>query len=147
MQLGAVLAVGLLLGAGGQKDAGQDELKKFQGTWRFQSWERDGKAMPADELKNQTVTFQGDRFTLKQGDKVIQAGTHRLDPTKTPRTVDATVTEGEDKGNTMLGIYEMQGDTMRACFDPSGKKRPTEFKAPSGSGLFTVTIKRDKASK
>ena len=42
----------------------------------------------------------------------------------------------------MLGIYEAKGDTIRACFDPKGKKRPAEFKAPEGSGCFLVVLKR-----
>jgi len=148
MQLVAALAVGLLVGAGGgQRDAGKEELKKFQGTWQFQSIEQDGTAVPPDVVKKRTIIFQDDRFTVKEGDKVFQAGSHRLDPTKTPKTVDAKVTEGEDKGNTMLGIYEIQGDTLRVCFDPKGKKRPTEFKSPAGSGIFLATFQREKPSK
>src|SRR5262249_17881493 len=122
-------------------DAAKKELEKFQGTWKFVSVEQDGKPLPKGE-EPQTITFQGDKFAVKRGDQVIQAGTQKLDPGKKPKTVDATVTEGEGKGTTMLGIYEMEGDTLKACFDPQGKKRPTEFKTTAGSGYILVVIKR-----
>jgi uncharacterized protein (TIGR03067 family) len=140
-QLAVVLAVGLLAGAGGQKDAGQDELKKFEGTWRFKSAEAEGNPVPADQLKDQWVTFQGDRFTLKQGNQEIRAGTLRLDPSKIPKAIDATVTEGQNKGSTVQGIYELQGDTARLCIAIPGNARPTEFKG--GPGLFLATIQRE----
>jgi uncharacterized protein (TIGR03067 family) len=122
-------------------DAAKKELEKFQGTWKFISMEQDGKQAPKSE-ETQTITFQGDKFAVKLGDKVIQAGTQKLDPGKKPKTVDASVTEGEGKGTTMLGIYELEGDTLKACFDPQGKKRPAEFKTTSGSGYFLVVVKR-----
>ena len=65
-----------------------------------------------------------------------------LDPSKTPKAVEATVTEGEGKGTIMLGIYAMEGDTMKACFDMQGKKRPTEFKTTAGANQFLVALKR-----
>ena len=72
----------------------------------------------------------------------IQAGTHKFDPDKKPPQVDAVVTEGEDKGNTMLGIYELKGDTMKVCFDPTGKERPTSF--TPNEGQFGGVVKRAK---
>jgi len=56
--------------------------------------------------------------------------------------VDAVVTEGQDKGSTMVGIYDLKGDTMKVCFDPQGKARPTTFKAAEGQ--FAATIQREK---
>jgi uncharacterized protein (TIGR03067 family) len=134
----AVLVVLLVLG--GRVTAADKETDKFEGTWSFISGEKDGKAEAAADLKDMKITFAGDKFTVKKGDQVIQAGTQKLDATKKPATVDATVTEGEGKGTTMLGIYEIEGDTMKFCFDPSGKNRPTDFKG--GTGLMTGTIKK-----
>ena len=124
----------------------KEELKRFRGTWVFVSREAEGKRAPARELKGLTITFERDKFTVKQGDEVVQAGTQTLHPGagKGPKRVDATVTEGEGKGTTMLGIYEFKGDTLRACFDPTGKKRPAELKSPEGSGYFLVLVKRAK---
>jgi uncharacterized protein (TIGR03067 family) len=130
-----------LLG-GGAKETGQDELKKLQGTWQFVSQEVGGKPVPPAQLAKMTITFTGDKWAVRADGKVVQAGTHKLDPTKKPAQVDAVVTEGEDKGSTMLGIYELKGDTMKACFDPAGKERPTSFTTQAGQ--MAVIIQREK---
>ncbi|HYV39244.1 MAG TPA: TIGR03067 domain-containing protein [Gemmataceae bacterium] len=120
-------------------EAAARDQDAIQGTWKFVSVEMDGKK---EDPKEQIIIFQGDKFTVKIGDMVLQAGTQKLDPGKKPATVDAIVTEGEGKGTTMLGIYEIQGDTLKSCFDMQGKKRPTEFKTAPDSGTFLAVLKR-----
>ena len=73
-----------------------------------------------------------------------QASPQKLDPSKSPKAIDVTITEGPSKGAVMLGIYEFDGDTLKVCFDPEGKKRPTEFKSPAGSQTFYNVHKRAK---
>jgi uncharacterized protein (TIGR03067 family) len=144
-----LMALGLATsgGTGTRADDRADvdkELKKFHGVWTFESAEAGGKKTPADELKGLTVTFAGDTYTVRKGDEVIQAGTQKLDPSKSPKAIDVTVTEGLNKGAVMLGIYEIDGDTLRVCFDEGGKKRPTEFKSAAGSETFVNVHKRAK---
>jgi uncharacterized protein (TIGR03067 family) len=136
----SLTAGGTLLGGG--KGAGENELKKLQGTWRFVSQEKEGKPRPPEQVAKLKITFTGDKWAVSEDGKVVQAGTHKLDPTKKPARVDAVVTEGEDKGSTMLGIYELKGDTMKVCFDPQGKERPTSFTAKAGQ--FSAVIQREK---
>jgi len=122
----------------------EKELKNFQGIWNIESSVTGGTEISADQLKGFILIFEGDKHTLKFGDKVFQVGTLKLDPSKSPKTIDVTMTEGPDKGTTMLGIYEIDGDTLRVCFDPQGKKRPTEFKSAAGSQNFVNVHKRVK---
>jgi uncharacterized protein (TIGR03067 family) len=134
-------------GSGSRADDKADlekELRKFQGTWTFESCETGGKGIPAGDLKGLTLTFEGAKHTVKKGDEVIQVGTQKLDPSKSPKTIDVTMVEGPNKGAVMLGIYEFDGDTLRVCFDPQGKKRPTEFKSAAGSENFLNVHKRVK---
>jgi uncharacterized protein (TIGR03067 family) len=130
-----------LMGGGG-KDAGAGDLKKLQGTWKFLSHEMDGNPTPPEQVAKLKITFTGDKFEVREGDRVVQAGTHKLDASKKPAQVDATVTDGEGKGSKMLGIYEFKGDTIKVCFDPMGKERPTSF--TSKGGLFTAVCQREK---
>ena len=44
--------------------------------------------------------------------------------------------DGPNKGKTILAIYELNGDTLRVCYDLTGKVRPTEFKTKKGELLF-----------
>ena len=134
-------------GTGARADDKADvekELKKLQCTWTFESVEVGGKEQPAADFKGMTVTFEGNKFIVKKGDEVIQVGTEKLDPSRSPKTVDVTVVEGLNKGAVMLGIYEISGDTLKVCFDPEGKKRPTEFKSAPGSPTFVNVHKRVK---
>ena len=122
----------------------EKEVRKFQGTWTFESSETGGKKLPIDELKGLILTFEGHKHTVKKGDEVIQVGTQKLDPSKSPKTIDVTMTEGPSKGTVMLGIYEIDGDVLKVCFDAQGKKRPTEFKSAPGSENFVNVHKRVK---
>jgi uncharacterized protein (TIGR03067 family) len=132
-------------GAGARADDKADvekDRKQFQGTWTFESVEAGGQKMPADPFMGMTITFEGDKHTVKKGDEVVQAGTQKLDPSKSPKAIDVTLAEGPTKGAVMLGIYKFSGDTLTVCFDPEGKKRPTEFKSSPGSQAFVAVHKR-----
>jgi uncharacterized protein (TIGR03067 family) len=122
----------------------EKEVKKFQGAWTIESSETGGEKLPTDDLKVLIVLFEGDKHTVKNGDEVVQVGTQKLDPSQSPKAIDVTMTEGPSKGAVMLGIYEFEGDTLKVCFDPTGKKRPTEFKSEPGSGNFVNVHKRVK---
>ena len=120
----------------------EKEAKKFQGAWTFESSEAGGKQLPAGELKGLILTFEGDKHTVKKGDVLIQAGTQKLDPSKSPKAIDVTMTEGLNKGAVMLGIYEINGDTLRVCFDIEGKKRPAQFKSAPDTATFVNVHQR-----
>ena len=135
--LGLIASGGTGAGADDKADV-EKELKKFQGTWTFESVEAGGKKLPADQFKGITVTFEGAKYAVKKGDEVVEAATQKLDPSKSPKTLDAKVTDGPNKGAVILGIYEISGDTLKVCFDPEGKKRPTEFKGESGAHTLVV---------
>jgi uncharacterized protein (TIGR03067 family) len=120
------------------------ETKKFQGAWTIESSIAGGQEIPRNQLQGFLVIYQGDKHTVKHGDKVIQVGTQKIDPSKSPKTIDVTMSEGRNKGAVMLGIYEFDGDALKVCFDPQGKKRPTEFKSTPGSQSFVNVHKRVK---
>ena len=134
-------------GSGARADDKADlekELRKFQGAWTIESSEAGGKELPSGELKGVILTFEGDKHTVKKGDEVLQAGTMKLDLSKSPKAIDVTITQGPEKGAVMLGIYELSGDTLKVCFDAEGKKRPTQFKTAPGSETFVIVHKRIK---
>ena len=53
-------------------------------------------------------------------------------------------TEGPGKGKTMLGIYELTGDTYKVCFALPGGERPKEFASKPGSKTMLIVMKREK---
>jgi uncharacterized protein (TIGR03067 family) len=121
------------------------DLQAFKGTWRLSSRELDGKQFGEDEIKDVIMTNDGTgRCSVRRGDKVIAEATAQLDPTKKPKAVDITFSEGEHKGMTALGIYEIEGDTFRVCCARPGDERPAEFSARAGSGRTLIVYKRQK---
>jgi uncharacterized protein (TIGR03067 family) len=137
---GAALAVA----ADDKKDDAKDELKKFEGTWQLVSSEHDGEKAPAEEIKKAMpkAVVKGDKVTLSAGGKTVMEAEFTVDPTKKPKTIDSTATAGPDKGKKTLGIYELDGDNLKICFNE--KERPKEFSAKKGSGNTMDTYTREK---
>lgn len=117
--------------------------KELDGTWLGVLGRFDGKKVVEDEAKEVQLTISGERYTLVRGDK-IDRGTSKIDPTRNPKTMDLTVMGGEFEGQTLLGIYEVVGDTHKACFSTAGKARPVEFASEPGSGQILWVFARAK---
>ena len=115
--------------------------KDLDGQWEIKSMLRGGKEPPEDAPKPE-LTVKGDVLTVKIGDRTFQA-TVQADPTKTPKTIDMTLSEGPHKGETVKGIYEVKGDELRVCHGEPGADRPTEF-ASKGEGEVLGVWKRVK---
>jgi uncharacterized protein (TIGR03067 family) len=90
------------------------------------------------------LVVEGDKYNVTVGISV-DLGAIRIDPAAKPKTMDIIGTEGPNKGKTFLAIYELNGDTLRICYDLTGKVRPTEFKTRKGEPLFLATYKRAKS--
>jgi uncharacterized protein (TIGR03067 family) len=127
------------------EEAVAKDLQAFKGTWRLSSKEEDGKKFSEEEIKDVIGTIDGSgKVSVRRGDKVINEGTVKLDPTNKPKTIDVTFTGGERKGQRVLGIYEIDGDAFRICVARPGDERPAEFSAKAGSGRILVVYQREK---
>jgi uncharacterized protein (TIGR03067 family) len=124
--------------------AASKELQQLQGTWKFESLEEDGAKVAAADFKDRTLFFGANLFLFRRGTTVVQAGDVRLDPAKSPKTVNAVVRVGQNKGEVMLGIYALEGDTLKLCLDVEGTERPKEFKSTAGSKRLLAVCKRVK---
>lgn len=107
--------------------AAKHDIQRLQGTWKCIRWDESGKATPEEELQDRVAFFGGEVCVFRQAGKLMQIASQKLDPTKTPRTITATVSQGRLKGEVLLGIYELERDTLRVCFDIAGQSRPTAF--------------------
>ena len=125
--------------------AWSDDVKddNIEGTWVPSAAELGGKKFPDEVRKSIKLEIKGDQYTATVG-TVPDRGTCKLNPSAKPKALDITGTEGPNKGKTILAIYERNGDTMRVCYDLSGKSRPAEFKTTAGTQLFLVEYKLQK---
>lgn len=140
-------AIVALASAGDAKDeAIKKDRKQIEGTWRVVAVVVNGDKAKEEDAKKLTVVNGSDgTWSLRSEDKEISKGTSTIDPTKKPRTIDFTVTEGGGKGNQHLGIYEPGEKSRKLCFTPPGKERPTEFSSTPGSEYILVMFEREKA--
>ncbi len=131
-------------------DDAQKDLDMLQGTWTLTAMEMNGEAAPKDLMEKLTVTFNGDRMQI-DGPMAAAAGevpvkpafAVKLNPSETPKTLDAIALNGKFQGKNLLGIYHLDGDQLRICLpNRDAKARPKEFKAPAGSDLGVMTLAR-----
>jgi uncharacterized protein (TIGR03067 family) len=122
-----------------------DERKLLQGTWLPTAAEVSENPFGEATLKIMKLVVEGDKYAVTVGISV-DLGTIRIDPAAKPKTMDIISTDGPNQGKTFLAIYELNGDTLRICYDLTGKVRPTEFKTRKGEPLFLATYKRAKSS-
>jgi uncharacterized protein (TIGR03067 family) len=137
-----LVAAGCLVAAdGAKKEDGKQELAKLKGIWTVTSAVHNGQT--DDDAKGDTVTFDGDKVTVKAKNGE-HAGTCKVDAAKKPKSIDFIPSDGPQKDRTHPGIYEIQGDTLRICFTQPDKTRPTAFESEPGSGAMLISLKRQK---
>jgi uncharacterized protein (TIGR03067 family) len=132
-----ILGLGLLA-------RGAEDANLLEGEWSMVSGEASGQALPAESIKTMKRVAKDGVTTITSGETVFFTAKYTIDPTKKPKMIDYTMTAGPTKGKTHLGIYELDGDTVKFCFAAPGKDRPTEFKAPADSERTLSVWKRAK---
>jgi uncharacterized protein (TIGR03067 family) len=112
---------------------------------RYRQRQIDGRNVPAEDVKGDRIEVKGNNFNMTTKGAVSR-GTFKLDAVSTPGTLDMTFTEGPEKGNSYLGIFQVDGDKLKLCRADFGKERPTVFAGKAGGGHVLETLKR-KAEK
>ena len=110
-----------------KKDPVREEMKRLEGTWVF-------------TRGSNRVTIRGVTYTATtpQG-KLVLSAAMTIDPTKNPKWLTMRYTAGSFQGKTLLGIYDLKGDTLRV-YIPSSGKRPTQF--PTGAVNWLRRLKK-----
>jgi uncharacterized protein (TIGR03067 family) len=121
----------------------QGKGEDLQGTWKPVEVELGGVKLPEAAFASWRLELGVGTYRL-QGAESPDSGTVKVDASKKPATIDVTGADGPNRGKTYPAIYELKDDTLRICYDLSGKTRPTEFKTAKQTKLYLVIYKRDK---
>src|SRR5690349_18206386 len=92
MKLLLIWGLCLLLGADAKDDAKKD-LARLQGTWVMAALEIDGKPVPAEKLRDTTLTVRGDKYIVRVKDKMYESN-FTLDPGQSPKAIDLFFPDG-----------------------------------------------------
>ena len=130
-------------------DPAADELKKLQGEWQAVELEVKGQKLGKNnpEVENMRFVFKDDELTVKSAAGAGERKkTFKLDPTKTPREIDITSLDGQEKDTTAACIYKFEKDRLTICmpYFKDSTDRPKEFKAGADDGRMLITLERVK---
>jgi uncharacterized protein (TIGR03067 family) len=125
-----------------------DEIAKWQGTWKAVAFEHDGKQTPPEKLQPIKLTVTGANYHFQNGD-FSERGTYKFQPDKDPKALDIVVGEGPDKGKVYLVIYKVEGDRLTICLESENNARPRQFTGKAGTGCVLEQWQRvaDDAAK
>ena len=137
----------------------EKELAKLQGTWEILNGTSEGQPVSHGVITNNRILFREDAIEWRRN---FPAGAEReefqvrLDVQQRPIAIDligmlhgalkkeqTTPLIYELQEKTMMGIYDLKGDTLRVCLSsPGATHRPTSFKTEKGSRDISYIWKR-----
>jgi uncharacterized protein (TIGR03067 family) len=120
-------------------DDAKQELAKLQGDWIIVSAEIDGAPVAAEDLKEFRRTVKGDEIAWRMGSDHLLRTRFKIDPARSPKHWDVTFLDGDEQGQTCLGIYELKDNQLKICVGGPNGERPLEFATkPDSDGIFLV---------
>ena len=127
----------------GEAPAVANDTQPFTGVWVPQSSVVNGKEQLPDKASRDMI-----RLSIEHGEYKLY---YLTDPVKLEGrrlavadftidekagTFELKFKEGIKKDTKIHGIYELGKSTLKLCYCPSDKPRPTKFEAPAGSDAF-----------
>ena len=120
---------------------------RLQGVWRGWVVQNRGEN-PQDQQMEIELTITADRITGRElggrrpggqpgGMEALGSGNYNSTG-QTTGNLDADGTSGPQDGRHFLGIYELNGDTLRWCVSNRGRQRPTALLTERGNYLMIL---------
>lgn len=133
------LATAAPAGSQGQENA---ERQRLMGTWT--GWIVDGRGDRPNAMIGKIAEMVITDRTIRARDdqRDMGEGSYRVGRDQGWGTLDAAGTGGPTRGKTYLGIYQLEGDTLRWCTANPGRARPTQLMTRRGDGWYLMVLKR-----
>ena len=115
-----------------------DDQENIQGTWKVVSAADNGHRTPRAALRDLKFVITRDKITYKFLEKTTE-WTYQLEANRKPKWID--LSGGRE---TNLGIYELEGDSLKICFAEGRKgERSTAFESkPNSVNDVLIILKR-----
>lgn len=123
------------------KSNSDNDEKEIIGTWQVTYVEDGGRVAPLETPDGQKldaqIVFNAESMKMVMDGRTNE-GAFSLDPSTSPKSIDLT-----ENGQTKLGIYDLQGDTLRICISEKTDARPTAFDSqPDSPNDLIFLLKR-----
>jgi uncharacterized protein (TIGR03067 family) len=126
-------------------DAAKKDQEKLQGTWQAAALTFQGQEVPEDRVKGMKFVFKGDEYIELRDGEEIEKGKFKLDPTKSPRTMDLDILTGQSQGEKQPCLYEFDGEKLTMCLAlPGVEKRPAKLESTADNGAILLVLKKVK---
>lgn len=143
LSLGAFLLLGLcaVMPSGLAHAQTTAAAKAIVGEWEGQMMDGDG-SNPGQRRMNISLTITDKKITATGGQSQMMGdGTYRI----SGRHLDATGTSGQYQGKKYLGLFSIEGDTLKWCSgNDRARARPTALKTNTKDGHFLMVLTRKK---
>jgi len=114
-------------------------MAQLQGAWTTTSSNGQDTAGSGQEV---VTTVTGNRYERIVNGQVVERGTFKIDESKKPMTVDISMTDGPNAGESALGIFQLDGNKLTAKLgEPGSTVRPTDFATAEGFVTFVMVKK------
>jgi len=114
--------------------------KKLVGTWRGFAVEGTGEKPDQGPVKLELTITEKEIGAIKDGKEDMGAGAYTMDLNQSPMWLEGTRTRGAGPKGPYLGIFTLEGDTLKWCVANPRYPRPTEFRTVKGQ--FLLILKR-----
>lgn len=112
----------------------------FEGTFTVVSGEKNGEAVPADRLGENRVRISRDLIVGTDKDKKeLFAASYTVDAMeKDQPTRLKMVSKLPKQLEPVVGLIQVEGDTVKIVYNLPGKPAPKEFKTAEGQHMFVL---------
>jgi len=109
----------------------------IDGWWLPTCAELGGVRLPEEALTDLALRLRHGTFRFGTDEGWTVVNRHA-----TPHALDIVPARGPNRGRVVPAIIDVSGGSMRICCDLSGRSRPEEFAAPTGTRRFLATYRR-----
>ena len=119
------------------------DQQRLQGTWKVISADVGGRS--AGLKQNVRWIIAGSKIVMELGER--REGKFSLDASKSPRRIDivAMASDGKQKADSLLGVYELSGDELRVCLDSGDEPRPASLRSSQDTNQVSLVLQRESA--
>lgn len=132
----------LLIGTASADDSPPTEqavCAQLQGSWQLIYSETDGNAKPIEDVAKVRVTIDGNTHTVQVGEATpAEKIPFAIDVANQPMTSTDTLPNGQ----TIRGIFRVEGDILVSCVGAADAQAPTDFSTKPDSGRTLRVFRR-----